>query len=186
MLNFRSESKLTLLQKCFIFFTAYSVIGWLYETVLELFIYQTGFSNRGFLFGPYCVVYGFGMVFLLFCLIELKSKKINVGRLPITPILVFIGIGVLATKVELIASYLMEWFTGSFMWDYERFAFDFQGRIALNPSLRFAAGGTFLMYAIQPILEKITDAMSKKTLGNSCIVLALLFVADIIYTVFFK
>ena len=25
-----------------------------------MFIYKTGFSNRGYLHGPYCIVYGFG------------------------------------------------------------------------------------------------------------------------------
>ena len=90
MLDLRKNDILTLGQKMFIYFTAYSVIGWLYETVLEVFIYQTGFSNRGFLFGPYCVVYGFGMVFLLLCLQNLKAKKIKIGKIIVTPFLVFL------------------------------------------------------------------------------------------------
>ena len=119
------------------------------------------------------------MVFLLLCLQNLKAKKIKIGKIIVTPFLVFLGIGILATIVELIASYLMEWFTGSFMWDYERFAFDFQGRIAPNPSFRFAAGGTFLMYIIHPLLEKLTDKISKKVLGVTSIILLLIFVVDV-------
>lgn len=46
--------------KYFLFFVFYSVIGWLYEVFLEVVVYRWGFSNRGVLFGPYCVIYGFG------------------------------------------------------------------------------------------------------------------------------
>ena len=42
---------------------------------------------------------------------------------------------------RLITSYIMEWTTGSWLWDYTRFTPNFQGRIALNPSLRFGVGG---------------------------------------------
>ena len=71
----------------FLLFLAYAIIGWCYEVFLEVVIYQWGFSNRGFLFGPYCPVYGFGALLLLFCLngISLKKKWYS-------PILVFLGI----------------------------------------------------------------------------------------------
>jgi len=38
----------------FLCFFAYSVLGWCYEVFLEVVVYRWGFSNRGFLFGPYC------------------------------------------------------------------------------------------------------------------------------------
>ena len=40
------------------------------------------------------------------------------------------------------------------MWDYTRFAFNFQGRIALNPSIRFGIGGMVILYLLQPLFEK--------------------------------
>ena len=52
--------------KYFLFFVFYSVIGWLYEVFLEVVVYRWGFSNRGVLFGPYCVIYGFGALLLIF------------------------------------------------------------------------------------------------------------------------
>ena len=59
--------------------------------------------------------------------------------------------------MELVASYLMEWVTGSWMWDYTRFAFHFQGRIALNPSLRFGVGGMVILYLLHPPLERMVQ-----------------------------
>ena len=47
-------------EQYFIFFMLCSVIGWLYEVFLEVVVYRWGFSNRGVLFGPYCIIYGIG------------------------------------------------------------------------------------------------------------------------------
>ena len=93
------------IKKYFIYFVLFSIIGWLYEVLLELFIYNNGFVNRGFLFGPYCPVYGFGAIIFILALKGLKKKKICVGKLNITPALVFVGIVAISTIVELITSY---------------------------------------------------------------------------------
>ena len=61
-----------------LFFFGYAFIGYLYETVLEVFIYRWGFSNRGVLFGPWLPVYGVGaavFVLLWYRLIKDKPKK---------------------------------------------------------------------------------------------------------------
>ena len=63
------------LQKYFICFVLYAVLGWSYEVILETFIYQWGFTNRGVLFGPYCPVYGVGAMSFLLCLGKLMRKK---------------------------------------------------------------------------------------------------------------
>ena len=39
-----------------LYFWVYAVIGWIYEVVLETFIYRWGFRNRGVLFGPWLPV----------------------------------------------------------------------------------------------------------------------------------
>lgn len=65
------------IQEYFIYFILYSIIGWCYEVFLEVFIYRWGFSNRGVMFGPYCIVYGFGALLLIFLLSKLKKKKMK-------------------------------------------------------------------------------------------------------------
>ena len=77
------------LQRYFLYFMMYSVFGWLYEVFLEVVVYRWGFSNRGILFGPYCIIYGFGALLLLFTLTGLKKKRIYAGKILITPFLVF-------------------------------------------------------------------------------------------------
>ena len=176
------QKKLRTVSEYFIYFMMYSVIGWIYEVFLEVVVYRWGFSNRGVLFGPYCIIYGFGALILILSLSWLQRRRIYAGRLLITPFLVFIGIVVITTVVELIGSYIMEFTTGEWLWDYRRFAFNFEGRIALNPSIRFGIGGMVFLYGLQPLFKKLTAKMSDKTLYTVSLILFLLLIADVIFT----
>ncbi|NMA16210.1 MAG: hypothetical protein GX935_03035, partial [Erysipelotrichia bacterium] len=49
------------MEKLFILFFIYSVIGWLVE-VFFVFLESKKIVNRGFLIGPYLPIYGFGAV----------------------------------------------------------------------------------------------------------------------------
>ena len=169
------------LQDYFFYFMMYSMLGWVYEVVLEVFVYRWGFSNRGVLFGPWCVIYGFGALILIFSLRGLQKKKIRVGSISITPLLVFIGIVVITTAVELIGSYIMEYTTGEWLWDYTRFSYNFQGRIALNPSIRFGIGGMIFLYVLQPLFEKISTKMPARAYNVLVGVLAALFIVDVAF-----
>ena len=166
----------------FFYFILYSFIGWVYEVFLEVVVYRWGFSNRGVLFGPYCIIYGVGALILIFTLGGLKKKRICLGRLCITPVLVFIGIVVITTVLELAGSYIMERSARLWLWDYTRFSFNFQGRVALNPSLRFGVGGMIFLYVFQPLFEKLTARWSDRILYTVSTILALLFLADVIFT----
>ncbi|MBP3311525.1 MAG: putative ABC transporter permease [Butyricicoccus sp.] len=141
-------------QALFLCFLFYAVLGWCYEVFLEVVIYRWGFSNRGFLWGPYCPVYGFGALLLLACLRGLMRREFRCGRVNLTPILVFLAAMALTTAVELAASYLMEYFTGGWLWDYTRYRWQFEGRICLSASVRFGLGSLLILYGIQPLFEK--------------------------------
>lgn len=167
-------------QEYFLYFMLYSFIGWCYEVFLEVVVYRWGFSNRGVLFGPYCVVYGFGALILMASLNWLKKRKIYVGRISITPVLVFAGIVAITTLVELAASYIMEFTQGEWMWDYTRFSFNFQGRIALNPSIRFGIGGIVILYLLQPLFEKGVRRLPDKVRTVLAVILAVILAADVI------
>lgn len=167
-------------QKYFFYFMLYSIIGWIYEVFLEVVVYQWGFSNRGVLFGPYCVIYGVGALILIFSLGWLQKKRISFGGVSVTPVLVFLGVVIVTTVIELIGSYIMEFTTGEWMWDYTRFAFNFQGRIALNPSIRFGIGGMIFLYVLQPVFVKISEKMKPKTFGVITGIMGIVFAIDVI------
>lgn len=142
------------LQAGFLYFWVYAALGWVYEVFLEVVVYRWGFSNRGFLFGPYLPVYGVGALLILAFLRGLSRREWRVGRVNLMPVVVFVSVVVLTTVVELIASYLLEWTTGGWLWDYTRYTIQWQGRICLSASLRFGVGGMIVLYGLQPLLEK--------------------------------
>ncbi|MBO8434451.1 MAG: putative ABC transporter permease [Tyzzerella sp.] len=166
----------------FLFFYIVSVIGWIYEVFLEVVVYRWGFSNRGVLFGPYCPVYGCGALAMIICLGWLMERKIRLFKLNITPLLVFIGIVIVTTTIELISSYIMEFTVGSFMWDYTRFSFNFQGRIALNPSIRFGIGGMVILYVLYPLFKKVINYLGTRKTNIISGSLAFTMVIDFLFT----
>ena len=85
----------------------------------------------------------------------------------------------ITTVVELIGSYIMEFTSGGWMWDYTRFAFNFQGRIALNPSIRFGIGGMIFLYVLQPLFVRLTKKIPEKAFSVLTGVLAVLFIIDV-------
>ena len=88
----------------FLSFLFYAVCGWIYEVALG-FRYGRGFINRGFLFGPWLPVYGFGAMLMLPLQ---KLKKYG-------PLAVFAVSTMYATLIELIASYAMEIVNGAWL-----------------------------------------------------------------------
>ena len=62
-------------QEYFFYFMLYSILGWIYEVFLEVVIYKWGFSNRGVLFGPYCVIYGVGALVFDYFIGKGKTKS---------------------------------------------------------------------------------------------------------------
>lgn len=175
------------IQKLFICFVMYAVLGWIYEVVLETFIYRWGFTNRGVLFGPYCPVYGVGALSFLLCLNWLMQKKDVKWLNFVKPVLIFIGCMTIATVIELLASYILEFFTGAWPWQtYADYKYNFQARIALSTSIRFGLGGTAFLYLVQPFFDWMLTKPKQKTINIIACILAIIMAADCVYTFFLK
>lgn len=175
-----NRNRLRKTEELFLFFLVTSMLGWAYEVFLEVVIYQWGYSDRGVLIGPYCIVYGTGALILLLTLQHLMKKRVLIRTVNITPALVFVAIIAITTVIELIASYIMEWTTGSWTWDYHRFWMDFEGRIAPNPSIRFGIGGMIILYFLYPLFRKAVEKIPDRTLNVISAVFAIIFFSDCI------
>ena len=172
-----------------IYFIVFAFIGWVYEVLLELLIYNNGFVNRGVLFGPYLPVYGFGALIFIFCLRKIRDKKIKIGKINISPLLVFIGITLIATSMELFTTYLMDFIGADWkaLWDYSiDYKYHFQGRIALDTSLRFGVGGMAFMYLIEPWLDKLCTKIGMKNTKIISVIICAILLCDCIYTFLIK
>ena len=172
------------IQNYFLIFIIYALIGWLYEVFLEVVVYKWGFSNRGVLFGPYLPVYGFGALAFILCFYKFIKDKPLKKKLLYIPI-IFLGCMLVATALELVTSYICEFFTGSWPWQtYESYKYNFEARIALSPSIRFGIGGVIFLYVLQPLFNKLLSKLSGKTRNIIFYALLTILIIDIICSFF--
>lgn len=61
--------------KLFILFIIYSMIGWTMEVIFSL-VEKKKFTNRGFMIGPWCPIYGTGCICLILLLDNYKNNPI--------------------------------------------------------------------------------------------------------------
>ena len=170
------------IKKYYLIFMMYAIIGWIYEVFLEVVIYKWGFTNRGVMYGPYCPVYGFGALLFIFTVYKLLKNKTTKQKLLLIP-LVFLLCMLEATILELITSYICELTSGSWPWQtYKDYKINFQGRIALSPSIRFGIGGVVFLYILQPLFEKLLNNVPKKALNIIFYVILVVFIIDAIFT----
>ena len=168
-----NDERIKIFKDYFEYFLFYAFCGWIYESFwCSIVVHKYGFVNRGFLFGPYLPIYGFGFLIILLIFNKFKIKKL---------IPTFIFGTIIATLAELIGSYIMEFFTGSFLWDYKDEFLNFEGRIALKPDLIFGFLICVGIGLIQPKLVKYQEKYEDSKLRNILfIIIFILFVIDIL------
>ena len=154
-------------------FLVYAVLGWIYESIWCCMIYhKRGFINRGFLFGPWLPIYGIGFFIILGIFKFLKVKK---------PLGVFIIGTLVATIAELSASYIIDMVVGTPMWDYKGYFMNFDGRIALEPSMMFGVMICIAICLIQPVVVRFQEKTRENNLRRTCDILAAgLFAIDLL------
>ena len=176
--------KLEKLRNLMIYFISFAFIGWIYEVALFL-IEDHIFVNRGFLYGPWLPVYGFGGIVIYFLFYRLKNKPVKIGKLNIRPLLLILYIAAIAVLVELATTYICDlvktdWTT---LWYYGDKFMNFQGRIALFPGLKFGLVGILGIYAIIPLIEKFISLKNKPTYIISYAII-IIFIIDVIIHIF--
>ena len=132
-----------LLEKYVSYFFIYSFIGWVIEVIVLLFETKQ-FVNRGFLHLPFLPIYGFGAVLISLIYKDDDHHWFVIG---------LVG-GIIASGVELITSYLLEFIFNTSLWDYSAMKWNFQGRISLLSSLFFVIGAILIVKVINPVVER--------------------------------
>ena len=153
------------------FFTIYSFLGWCVE-VCFCSIVTRKWVNRGFLNGPVCPIYGFGMLIIVTTLTPLKHN----------PILLFLGAMILCSVLELVTGYVLKKLFHTSWWDYSDEKFQIGGYICLKFSIMWGLGGMAALYILHPVVEKIVTAAQNRFGLVLLILCMVLFVADGIVT----
>ena len=102
------------------------------------------FVNRGFLNGPYCPIYGCGVVIVVAALTPLKDNLL----------ILFAGSFLLTSILEYITGFILEKVFHNKWWDYSNKPFNLHGYICLKFSIYWGLACTFIMDVIHPIIYK--------------------------------
>lgn len=137
-----------MIQDYIMLFFIYSILGWIME-VINGFVRTKKIVNRGFLIGPYCPIYGTGVI-----LITILLKKYMEDRI-ITFIMSMLICGIL----EYFTSYFMEKFFNARWWDYSNRKMNINGRICLETLIPFGIFSFVILYFINPFFIEILDKL---------------------------
>lgn len=61
---------------------------------------------------------------------------------------------------------------------YRDYAINFEGRIALSPSIRFGLGGLLFLYVLQPLFHRLVHSLSPRVRRGACIAVLVLLAVD--------
>jgi uncharacterized membrane protein len=129
----------------------YSFLGWCCEVAFAA-VRRGIFVNRGFLNGPVCPIYGFGVLIVL---LVLEPVKENLA-------LLFFGSMVLTSALEFFIGFIMEQFFHDKWWDYSENPFNIKGYICLEFSLVWGAACVLVVDVIHPMIFKLICAIPER------------------------
>ncbi len=136
-------------------FVIYAFFGWVVE-VIYAFMKQKKFVNRGFLYGPFCPIYGCGAAVILTIIHYIpKDETGNLLKL-------FIYSVIITTLIEYITGVVLEKFFQAKWWDYSKEKFNLKGYICLKFSILWGALVLVVYKLVNPYLSNVTVNIQSK------------------------
>ena len=158
------------LENAFFYFIFYSMLGWVYETVLCSL--EAGKAvNRGFLNGPYLPIYGIGAI----------SFIVLLGRVN-SPLFIFLFGAIVACTIEYVTSVALEKAFGARWWDYSKQKYNLSGRICLGAGTMFGLFAVVLVKFMHPMAYSVFSKLPPMLFDAVSIAAVILFTADLVIT----
>ena len=152
-------------------FFIYSFLGWCVEVAFVAVTLGT-VTNRGFLNGPVCPIYGCGMLGVLIVLMPIKHSII----------LLFIGGMIICSAVELFGGWVLDKIFHMRWWDYSDRPFNIGGYVCLGFSIMWGMGVVFVVRLVHPPIMAFVDKLPKIVGVVLICVCIVLFSVDMIVT----
>ncbi|MBO4390621.1 MAG: hypothetical protein J5825_07165 [Lachnospiraceae bacterium] len=161
------------------YFAIYSFLGWVAEVIFHAVTFGE-VVNRGFLNGPVCPIYGFGMVTILYL-----AESFLPGGSRECSLLILVPVGILfATVIELFAGWILEKLFHARWWDYRERPFNLKGYICLEFSLIWGVAVVLAVRVLHPIVDGFIMMMVPDRYGWLLIgVIAVIYLTDTALTV---
>lgn len=151
----------------------YSFVGWCCECVY-CSVRQKKIVNRGFLNGPFCPIYGFGALLVIYFL----------NGLPQSIVVIFVGGMIVTSALEYGTSLLMEKLFDTTWWDYSDQQFNLHGRICLLNSTLFGLMCVVIMFDVHPVVRSWIAPLHMYFKAGFLCAFALYFIADLVVTLY--
>ncbi|MFA9397301.1 MAG: putative ABC transporter permease [Clostridiaceae bacterium] len=168
------------MKEILIIFMIYGIVGWIWETSY-VSICQRKLINRGFLHGPFIPIYAYASLTIIL------SMKVIEQYLPENIILYVLaaslGIALVASIWEYVTSAILEKLFKTRWWDYSDRKFNLNGRIALDYSIGWGAGGYVFWKYINKTLLTSFESLSPDIIEILLAIFYTLFVLDTIVTI---
>ena len=166
------------------YFLLYSFLGWVIEVIYHA-VTQGKIVNRGFLNGPVCPVYGFGMLVVLMPGSTVSSgTDAASGVSQMSPLLLFLFGMLLATAVELAAGWLLDRLFHARWWYYSEKPLNLHGYICFEFSIIWGLAIVAVVKIVHPLLSDGTVRAIPEEWGWPIMgILYLAYLIDLIITV---
>ena len=132
-----------------LYFLWYSFLGWCMETAF-CSISERRFVFRGFLKGPICPIYGFGVMVMVLWLQQFTQNFF----------LFYLIATVTMSAWEYFVGWLLEVTTHMKYWDYSHRRFNLKGRICLGNSLYWGIAAYAAIFWIHPATQRLFGHLS--------------------------
>lgn len=133
------------------YFYIYGFLGWCSEVAFAA-VAHGKFVNRGFVNGPICSIYGFGVMSVLLVLGPLKSSLW----------LLFGGSVLFTSAIEYLTGWVLEKVFHDKWWDYSKRPLNIKGYVCLEFSVLWGLACVFVVDVFQPLVAKVVDLIPKK------------------------
>lgn len=134
------------------YFIIYSIAGFIIETLFGFLTKGMLESRKGFLYGPFCPIYGVGAIIMILSLQYFKKNNYTL----------FFGDFLIGSIVEYLISYFGELIFKVNWWDYSDRFLNINGRICLTFSLFWGLLAIYLIKHFNPLIDKIIDKTKEK------------------------
>jgi uncharacterized membrane protein len=159
----------------FLIFVLFSFLGWSIEVIYAYYKHHK-FVNRGFLAGPFCPIYGIGVV-ILYVTIHTILNQSSMRKSGLI-IATFILSALVTTIIEWIVGALLYYFFKTRWWDYSHQKLNFKGYICLKFSIYWGVIGTVVIYSVLPLSFFIIGSLSEPFMEALITLFLIYFVID--------
>lgn len=163
------------MDELFLIFVLFSFLGWSIEVIYAYYKHHK-FVNRGFLAGPFCPIYGIGVV-LLYVTIHTILNQSSL-RNPGLIIGTFFLSALITTIIEWVVGSLLFYFFKTRWWDYSQQKFNLKGYICLKFSIYWGIIGTFVIYSVLPLSFFMIGRLSEPVMEAMITLFLIYFVID--------